>query len=422
VRSWLSKPVGVTLVVAVVLATALAVAASIVSVGRSGGGRALAANLWVDTEPGDGPCSYQSAPAGYDPAKACDTMREAYEAASDGGTVRVRPGDYPGQYFGGVRDPDTGDNTPVPHDEPVTFIGDRAKPANVTLYQLHFGGNGVTIDGFDVDTDGDYPGGSGGAALETGGGSFDITVKNSRIGNIDCQKGVMAGGNGNDPQPDTTRLVFDNVVFHDVTARTPGDCHNECIKVEAQAITIRNSTFSNCATMSISMGYGPHYGMDPYCCVTLVNNVIGHNTDDEGWHGGPNLAWFVGKVERIRMVNNTFERGVGMASEHIGPGPYSGVIANNVGGGWACLPGVTYAGNVGTACGDGDVAVSPHESTASVAAPFGWANPEEGDFSLTGDSPAIGVADPEHAPELDRAGNPRCDAPDAGALEYQGDC
>ena len=112
------------------------------------------------------------------------------------------------------------------------------------------------------------------------------------------------------------------------------------------------------------MGRGDTYGMQPYCCVTFVNNVVGHNTDDDdGWHAGANFAWFVGSVDRVRIVNNTFERGVGMALEHIGDGPYSGVIANNVGGGWGCLPGVTYSGNVGTACNDSDVEVSPYEST-----------------------------------------------------------
>ena len=191
-------------------------------------------------------------------------------------------------------------------------------------------------------------------------------------------------------------------------------CHNECIKVEAQAITIRNSTFVNCATMSVSMGRGDTYGMEPYCCVTFVNNVVGHNTDDDGWHAGANFAWFVGSLDRVRIVNNTFERGVGMAAEHIGEGPYSGVIANNVGGGWACLPGITYSGNVGTACGDSDVEVTPYESTVDTTAPFGWTD----ELRLTAGSPAIDAADPEYAPPADRDGNPRVGAPDAGAYEF----
>jgi len=379
----------------------------------------VVASLWVDTAAGDGPCAFAARPIEYDPARACDTLREAYEASKRGGTVRVRAGRYPDEFFGGVRDAVTGNDTPAPHDRPVTFIGNPDRPTEVKLHRLHFGGDGVTIDGFDVDTGGENPGESG-ASLETNGASRGITVKNSRIGNVDCQKGVLVGGDPGPPQPETLGLVFDNVVFHDVLNTDPAaGCHNECIKVEAQAITIRNSTFVNCSTMSVSMGYGDFYGMKPYCCVTFVNNVVGHNTDDDGWHEGANLAWFVGEVDRVRIVNNTFERGVGMAPEHIGPGPYSGVIANNVGGGWACLDGVTYSGNVGTVCGESDVEVSPYESSAGVTAPFGWADPAAHDLHLTARSPAIDSADPKYAPATDRDGNPRNGPPDAGAYEFR---
>jgi hypothetical protein len=375
------------------------------------------ANLWVD---GDGGSCVRGERAGYDDAKACESMQAAYAAAQAGDVVVVRPGSYPAQAFGGVRDPVTGNTTPAPHDRRVTFVGDPSRPSRVKLYQLHFGGDDVTVDGFDVDSRGEDPGPAAGAALETDGGSRNTTVRHSRIGNIDCQKAVTAGGDGSDPQPATIGLTFDDVVFHDVTTKeNPAGCHNECIKVEAQGITIRNSTFRNCATMSISLGYGDHYGMGPYCCVTLVNNVVAHNTDaDDGWHEGANVGWFVGKVDRVRMVNNTFERGIGMDAEHIGPGPYSGVIANNVGGGWACLPGVTYTGNVGTKCSDTDIAVDPYQSSATETAPFGWVDPERFDFHLTADSPAVGAADPEYAPKTDRDGRPRGDDdPDAGAYE-----
>jgi hypothetical protein len=371
------------------------------------------ANLWVD---GDGGTCARRGPVAYEDAQACPTMRAAYEAARAGDVVVVRPGSYPAQSFGGVRDPLDGSTTAAPHDRPVTFIGEPANPSTVKLYQLHFGGDDVTIDGFDVDTRGDNPGPAGGAALETDGGSRNITVRRSRVGNIDCQKAVTSGGDPGDPQPATIGLTFDDVVFHDVAAKEEG-CHNECIKVEAQGITIRNSTFRNCSTMSISLGYGDHYGMGPYCCVTLVNNVVAHNVAGDGWHEGANVGWFVGRVERVRIVHNTFERGLGMAPEHIGPGPYSGVIANNVGGGWACLPGVTYSGNVGTKCSDSDIAVEPPESSATEAAPFGWVDPAGLDFHLTPDSPAVGAADPAYATETDRDGRPRDDEPDAGAYE-----
>jgi hypothetical protein len=374
------------------------------------------ANVWVDT---DGGSCARHAPAVYDGAKACPSLRDAYEKAHAGDTVRVRPGSYPAQSFGGVRDPVNGNTTPEAHDGPVTFVGDPAHPEKVRLYQLHFGGDGITIDGFDVNTRGKYPGPAAGAALETEGGSRNVVVRHSRVGNIDCQKGAASGGDPGPPQPASIGLVFDDVVFHDVTAKqNPEGCHNECLKVEAQAVTIRNSSFFNCNTMSINLGYGDYYGMRPYCCVTLVNNVVAHNADaDDGWHEGADVGWFVGRVDRIRMVNNTFERGVGMDAEHIGPGPYSGVIANNVGGGWACLPGVTYAGNVGTKCSDKDVAVDPYQSSATVPAPFGWVDPAAHDFHLKADSPAVGAADAAYAPKTDRSGRPRDDDPDAGAYE-----
>ena len=370
------------------------------------------ANLWVDTAGGD--CRYASSPVAYDPARACGSLREAYEAAPRGGTVRVRPGRYPDQFFAGVRDAATGNDTPAAHSGHVTFIGSPSRPSDVKVRRLHFGGEGVVIDGFDIDTGGENPG-SGGATLEIAGTARDVTVRNSRVGNVDCEKGALVGGDPGPPQPETLGLVFDNVVFHDVLNTDPAaGCHNECIKVEAQAITIRNSTFVNCATMSVSMGRGDHYGMQPYCCVTFENNVVGHNTDDDGWHAGANLGWFVGAFDGARIVNNTFERGIGIAPEHIGPGPYSGVVANNIGGGWGCLPGVTYSGNVGEACSDSDVEVSPYESTVDVPAPFGLTS----DLHLTADSPAIDAADPKYAPKTDRDGNPREGAPDAGAYEY----
>ena len=50
-------------------------------------------------------------------------------------------------------------------------------------------------------------------------------------------------------------------------------------------------------------------------------------------------------------------------------GSASGVWANNIGGGWDCLPGITYRGNVGKKCDASDVAVSPSQLVRAAGLP-----------------------------------------------------
>jgi hypothetical protein len=191
----------------------------------------------------------------------------------------------------------------------------------------------------------------------------------------------------------------------------------------APGITIRNSTFRNCATMDISLGRGDWWGQQPYGNVVLENNIFGHSVNDDGWHYY-GLAWFVGKFENARVVNNTFENPVRMEDEHIGPGPYSGVWANNIGGGWQCLPGVVYRNNVGKACHSSDKAINPASSCHPPACnpgrtmPVGWVNPTAFDFSLAPTSPAVNAGSTEYAPATDKRGLLRDSRPDAGALEH----
>jgi hypothetical protein len=101
------------------------------------------------------------------------------------------------------------------------------------------------------------------------------------------------------------------------------------------------------------------------------------------------------------------------------------VWANNIGGGWMCLSGVTYTGNVGTKCGTTDVAMSPTSCSppgcpSAYATQMKWANPAGWDFHLLAGSVAINKGNPSYAPSTDRDGNPRNGPPDAGAYEYRG--
>ena len=62
--------------------------------------------------------------------------------------------------------------------------------------------------------------------------------------------------------------------------------------------------------MDISLGSGDWWGQPAYGNVTLENNVFGHSTNGgTGWHYY-GLAWFIGKFENARVVNNTFENEV----------------------------------------------------------------------------------------------------------------
>ena len=86
--------------------------------------------------------------------------------------------------------------------------------------------------------------------------------------------------------------------------------------------------------------------------MTLENNVFAHSTNgsDPRWHYyGFLVHGNMGQLKDARIVNNTFETPVGgVTTEDIDSA--SGVWANNIGGGWDCLPGMTFRGNVGKKC------------------------------------------------------------------------
>ena len=90
---------------------------------------------------------------------------------------------------------------------------------------------------------------------------------------------------------------------------------------------------------------GDWWGQQPYGNVTLENNVFGHSVNGSGWHYYGALLVQRQVRERPRRQQHVRERRA--SSTTSAPGPYSGVWANNIGGGWSCLPGVTYRNNVG---------------------------------------------------------------------------
>ncbi len=330
----------------------------------------------------------------------CATLARAYEVAAAGDVISIGPGVYPRQE--------------VPAGtKAVTFEG----AAGNTIRQLHNHASNVTFDGLDVDANAGTP---TGAAFESN--APGVTVRNTRIGNVTDEKGALLGGWSS---TNSMNVVLDNVHFHDVYQEGDG-VHNECLFSQVPGLVVRNSTFTNCATMDMMVTRGDWWGQPTYGGLVLENNVFAHATNgrDPRWHYyGFLVHGNMGQLTNVRVVNNTFENWVGgVTNAEIGSA--SGVWANNIGGGWDCLPGVTYAGNVGKKCAASDVTVNPSGSCAPPTCtppqtmPVNWVNPAGYDFRLKAGSVAIDVGSAAHAPERDRLGYRRDAKPDAGAFEY----
>ena len=340
------------------------------------------------------------APSGADGgdclAAPCASFRYAYGQAAAGDVITVAAGSYGPQQ--------------VPQgSKSVTFLG---LPGN-KIRQVVSDADNVTFDGLDLDAGGTT---TTYAVFETGGAS-GVTFKNGRIGNVVDEKGALIGGQSG---PAPLNVVIDNVEFHDVVQRG-ADVHNECMYAMAAGLTVRNSTFRNCATMDMFVKRGDWWGQQPFGNITIENNVFGHSVNGSGWHYY-SLYWANDAWSQNRVVNNTFENSVSL--EGVGGGPYTGVWANNIGGGWRCLSGVTYRNNIGKSCHSSDKALNPAGSCGPPACapgrtmPVGWLNPAGFDFMLAANSPAVNAGSAEYAPATDKRGLLRDSRPDAGALEY----
>ena len=329
------------------------------------------------------------------------SFASAYQAAASGDVIEVGPGVY------GAQEVPSGTKT-------VTFRGLNGN----TIRKLDNHASNVTFDGLDLDANFGTPNG----AVYENHGVPNVTFKNGRIGNVIDEKGALVGGWTSTASLNT---VFDNVEFHDVLQVGDG-VHNECLFSQAPGLVVRNSTFRGCATMDLMVTRGDWWGQPSYGGVTLVNNVFAHSTHgkDPAWHYfGLLVHGNMGRLTEAHIVNNTFENEVGgITTAEINTA--SGVWANNIGGGWDCLPGMTYRGNVGKKCDSSDVAMTPAAGCAPPLCsprqiqPVGFVDSLAHDFRLTAGSRAIGAASPQYAPERDRFGYRRDGDPDAGAYEY----
>ena len=356
-----------------------------------------------DTPNPGGPAQVFISPSGSDSAACtsaapCKSMSRAYNVAAAGNVIEIRAGSY-------------GDQTVPSGSKSVTFRG----VAGNKIRQVKSQASNITFDGLDMDAGGTK---TTGAVFEHGGAS-NVTLKNSRVGNVVDEKGAMLGGSSSTAP---TNLVIDNVEFHDIMVRGQ-DVHNECIMAHAPGITIRNSTFRNCHTMDISLGRGDWWGQPPYGNVVLENNVFGHSVNGSGWHYY-GLAWFVGKFENARVVNNTFENQVRMDSSTSAAVPTRACgRTTSAAAGSACRASPTPATSARSAApptwpSAPNNSCGPPACPSLQTMPVGWVNPGAFDFHLRADSIAIDKGSATYAPARDKEGRARNGAPDAGAFEH----
>ena len=233
--------------------------------------------------PPPGSAQVYLAPTGSDTAACtqtapCRSMSRGYAVATAGNAIQLADGVYPAQ------------NVPS-GTKAVTFRGG----SGVVVRQLYTMAANATFDGVNLDAAGAV---TNGAVLE-----FDApnsVFKNASVGNVTDEKGSLAHSN-------CTGCVYDNVNFHDVRIATDG-IHNECLYSQAPNITVKNSRFTNCATMDIFFTRGTWWGQPTYGGFTLLNNYFGKTYKLGGAVHYYTVVWANNNpIDRATIRGNTFE-------------------------------------------------------------------------------------------------------------------
>jgi hypothetical protein len=196
---------------------------------------AQAATRYVSAGGSDAAACTQAAP--------CQSFERGYNTAAAGDTISVAAGTYGSQ------------NVPA-GTKAVTFLGG---PGVIVRSVVTTAQNAV-FDGINID-------GNNAQLLGVQFSGANSTWKNASIGRIVDEKGMLATS-------DCVGCTIDNVNYHDVLVVTDG-VHNECLYSQAADITIKNSQFSNCATMDVFFTRGTWWGQPGYGGWTLLNNRFG---------------------------------------------------------------------------------------------------------------------------------------------------
>jgi chitodextrinase len=212
-------------------------------------------------------------------------------------------------------------------------------------------------------------------------------------------------------------ILIDGARFQNF-ARCTGADHTECLQFEpADYVTIRNSVFTHCDTITLAFftslagasRSGAGYAAPDH--IVVENNFIDHSYDATGgetYHG----LHFTECTNCVIRNNSWVQDAKLPCNAPCGEISLNNVVVGNAGPQTDCgNGGITFSHNVfqGTTCGPTDLDVDS----------LGFADQSSLDLHLLAGSPAIDAGDPASFPATDIDGDPRPagGAPDAGADE-----
>jgi hypothetical protein len=390
--------------------------------------RSAIAHLWIDKDGGS--CERSRQPAPYRDRKACGTFSAAYESARQGDMVFVRSGTYKdAELTGTVKgDPDA--------DEPdVTFMA--AAGGKVTVHDIevlvpHITFRDVNLleasfkyrSDFDAQRAGDVTvmGSNGHSMTVTS--VWNFTLRDSDLGpqihpdqpDDETQDAMFIGAYPVDDGHHPKNITIENVTFHDVVRPFPA-AHSDCLQLTAgENVTVRRSTFYNCADADII----PKNDQGPIRDLVIENSVLNEVVNDS-----EELNFF--DTERP-CGDVTFRYNSVIGTIRIDGGdPDVETDCNLV------VVGNVMASLSPTRCSTSQAAVLEHNlwesgvecGPTNLLVPDGdvgyrdRSNDSEMDLRLTAGSEAIDRGGSRGEPAVDRDGTrrPRGAAPDAGAHE-----